>query len=224
MEHNSIFIAFLAGLLSFLSPCVLPLIPAYISFISGLSIDELKKPGKCMSGILIGTSLFILGFSLVFVSLGASATYLGNFMLTNKVILRLILGIIVILFGLHLLGIFNIKFFQYEKKFHIKKKPLNILWAFFIGISFALGWTPCIGPILGSILTLAATKETVSEGMILLSAYSLGLGVPLLLTSITLGTFFTFFSQIRRYFKIISLISGILLIGVGLLIMSGYKI
>jgi len=224
MGYNSIFIAFGAGLLSFVSPCVLPLIPAYISFASGISIDELKETNKDMRGILISTILFILGFSLVFVSLGASATYLCNFILTNKVILRLILGIIVILFGLHLIGIFNIKFLQYEKRLHIKKKPVNILGAFFIGLAFALGWTPCIGPILGSILTLAATKETVSEGIILLTAYSLGLGLPFLLTGMAIGSFFTFFSQIKRYFKIISVISGILLIGIGLLIMSGSKI
>lgn len=224
MESISIFMALGAGLLSFLSPCVLPLIPAYISFISGISIKELKDTDKGMPGILIATILFILGFSIVFILLGASATYMSSFMLTNKEILQFILGIIVILFGLHLLGLFNIKFLQYEKKIHLKKKPTNILGAFFIGLAFAFGWTPCIGPMLGSILTLAATKETLSGGVILLSAYSLGLGVPFFLTSMAIGSFFTLFSQIRRYFKTISVISGILLIGIGFLIMSGYKI
>lgn len=221
MEHISIFIAFVAGVLSFLSPCVLPLIPAYISFVCGLSIDELKEMNKGIRWILIGTILFILGFSCVFVSLGASATYISSFMSTNKGPFRIILGIIVMLFGVHFLGIFNIKFLQYEKKFHIKKRPANILGSFLIGVAFAFGWTPCIGPILGSILGYAATKDTVSEGIILLSSYSLGLGIPFLLTSIAIGTFFTLFSKIKKYFKTISAISGILLIVVGILIMIG---
>lgn len=218
MEHISLFIAFGAGLLSFLSPCVLPLIPAYISFISGLSVDELKGTEKPLAGILIGTVLFILGFSCVFVALGASATYLSSFMLVHTQILRLILGIIVIIFGLHLLGLFNLKFLQYEKKLHIRKRPMSILGAFPVGMAFGFGWTPCIGPILGAILGYAATKETVGQGILLLSAYSLGLGLPFLLTSIAIGSFLVFFSKINRYFKVISIISGILLIGVGILI------
>ncbi|MEW6096593.1 MAG: cytochrome c biogenesis protein CcdA [bacterium] len=219
MEHISLFIAFVAGLLSFLSPCVLPLIPAYISFVTGLSIDELKDTDKGMTGIIIGTVLFILGFSCIFVLLGASATYISSFMTSNKEILHLILGIIVIIFGVHFLV--PIKSLQYEKRFHIKKRPTNILGSFLVGIAFALAWTPCIGPILGSILTLAATKDTVCDGIILLTSYSLGLGLPFLVTSIAIGSFFTFFSKIRRYFRIISVISGVVLIGVGILIMMG---
>ncbi len=218
MEHISIFIAFGAGLLSFLSPCVLPLIPAYISFISGLSVDELSGAEKPLAGILTGTILFILGFSCIFVALGASATYISGFMFAHLQIFRLILGIIVIIFGLHLLGIFNLKFLQYEKRIHLRKRPTNILGSFCIGLSFAFGWTPCIGPILGSILGYAATKETLWQGILLLSAYSLGLGLPFLLTSIAIGSFLVFFSKISKYFKVISVVSGILLIGVGLLI------
>ncbi|MDI6736779.1 MAG: cytochrome c biogenesis protein CcdA [bacterium] len=220
MEHISIFIAFGAGVLSFLSPCVLPLIPAYISFISGLSVDELKGAEKPLAGILTGTVLFILGFSCVFVALGASATYISGFMLAHAQILRLVLGIIVIIFGCHLLGLFNLKFLQYEKRVHLKKRPANIFGSFFIGIAFAFGWTPCIGPILGSILTLAATKETIGQGILLLSAYSLGLGLPFLLTSIAIASFLAFFSKISKYFKVISVVSGILLIGVGILIIG----
>ncbi|MFH1562399.1 MAG: cytochrome c biogenesis protein CcdA [Nitrospirota bacterium] len=221
MENISIFIAFGAGLLSFLSPCVLPLIPAYISFISGLSIDELKRAEKPYAGILIGTILFILGFSCVFVALGAGATYISSFMFAHTQTLRLVLGIIVIIFGLHLLGLFNLKFLQYEKRVHLKKRPANILGSFFIGVAFAFGWTPCIGPILGSILGYAATKESVWQGILLLSAYSLGLGIPFLLTGIAIGSFLTFFSKISRYFKVISVVSGLLLIGVGILIIIG---
>jgi len=228
MENISIFIACGAGILSFFSPCVLPLIPAYISFISGLSIDQLKdrepKKIKGMIGILMSTVLFITGFSCVFILLGASVTYISSFMASNKEILRLILGVIVIIFGIHLLGIFNIKFLQYEKRLHIKKEPTAIFGSFFIGAAFAFGWTPCIGPILGSILGYAATQENVRQGIILLSAYSLGLGLPFLLTSVAIGSFFTFFHRIRRYFKVISMVSGILVIGIGILMISGYKL
>ncbi|MEW6481472.1 MAG: cytochrome c biogenesis protein CcdA [bacterium] len=218
MDEVSLLIAFSAGLLSFLCPCVLPLFPAYISFISGLSVDKLQDaPGrKGLKKILIATFLFILGFSSIFVLLGASATYMGRFILSHKGIIRIILGIIVIIFGLHLLGAFKIGFLQYEKRFHFKKRPATILGSFLIGIAFGFGWTPCIGPILGSILSLAATEESVKQGILLLAFYSLGLGLPFLLVSMGISTFFAFFSKIRRYFSAISVISGILLIGVGI--------
>lgn len=231
MEHISIFIAFLAGLLSFLSPCVLPLIPGYISFICGLSIDEISsscttesKGINNMIGILLSTGLFILGFSFVFVALGASVTYISSFLFAYKNIIQIILGIIVLAFGIHLTGLFSVKFLQYEKRFHINKKPVNILSSFLIGVAFAFGWTPCIGPILGSILGLASTKETVSDGIILLSFYSLGLAIPFILTSITIGSFFAFFNKAKRYFKAISVISGILLIGVGIYMIIGCRL
>ena len=227
MKMVSLLIAFGAGILSFFSPCILPLIPAYLSFITGISADKLKgmgAPRKARGNpgrILPGTILFILGFSLVFISLGASASFLGNLIFANRRIIRLVGGIIIIIFGLHVAGVFNIKYLQYEKRFHLKSKPANWLGSFFVGVVFALGWTPCVGPILASILTLAATEETVGQGILLLSFYSLGLAVPFLLVSIFVGWILGIFAGVKRRLRVISLISGILLMGVGTWIIFG---
>ena len=162
VKDISIFIAFLGGLISFVSPCVLPLIPGYLSFISGVSIEEMKdkdERSKVLKKVTINSIFFILGFSLVFILLGASSTFLGNFLLANKFsIFNRIAGAIVILFGLHLLGIFKISFLNYEKRVHIKKKSFGLLGSFLIGFAFAFGWTPCVGPILAPILGIAATQ------------------------------------------------------------------
>lgn len=224
MKDVSLFVAFSAGVLSFLSPCVLPMIPLYLSFISGLSINELSSTEgkkKALGRVLVSAIFFVLGFSCVFISLGASATYISRFILGYERILRPVLGIVVIIFGVHLSGIFNIRFLQSEKRFHLTKIPKNLLGSFLLGLAFALGWTPCIGPILGTILGFAATAETVKEGVILLSFYSLGLGLPFILASIALGTFLSSLEKIKRYFRLISIISGILIIGAGILMVAG---
>ena len=183
------FVAFGAGLISFLSPCVLPLIPGYISFISGSSINELLENKKINILPLI---LFTLGFSFVFIMFGAVASYLGQVLLQNSQTLRVIAGLIIIIFSLQLIGIININFLNFEKKIYTKKNN-NIWFSFIIGMAFGFGWTPCIGPILGSILALASTEETVFKAIILLSFYSLGLAIPFILSGYLMQRFLIVF-------------------------------
>jgi cytochrome c-type biogenesis protein len=226
MKDISLFVAFSAGIVSFLSPCVLPMIPLYLSYISGLSINELsnaESKKKALGRVLISTILFVLGFSSVFVLLGASATYISNLISTHKRIIGLILGVVAIIFGTHLSGIFNIRLLQSEKRLHLTKIPKNFLGSFLLGFAFFLGWMPCIDPILGTILGFAATKERVMDGVILLSFYSLGLGLPFILAGVALDAFLSFSDKIKRYFRLISTISGMLIIGLGILMISGYK-
>ncbi|MFH1783812.1 MAG: cytochrome c biogenesis protein CcdA [bacterium] len=223
-QEISLIVAFMAGFAAFISPCVLPLIPAYISFITGVSVKELSSAdtkSKNVSKIILPTLFFILGFSLIFIILGASATFLGSFFLKNQRILQIIGGIIVVIFGLHMAGAFKLKFLEHEKRFSMNRRPLTVIGAFIAGVVFALGWTPCVGPILASILLYAGTQETVSEGIKLLSAFSLGLGIPFLLTSIAIGSFLSVFDRIKKYFRIISILSGIILVIMGILIMTG---
>lgn len=219
-DEVQIITAFGAGLLSFFSPCVLPLIPAYICFITGLSVEELNLSGYKSDGkgknILPESILFVLGFSTVFIALGASATFLGTFLFENLTILKIIGGLIIVIFGLHVSGLLNIRFLQYEKKFNISKKPLNKLGALLVGMVFGFGWTPCVGPILGSILMLAATKESMGQGIILLIFYSLGLGIPFIVMGFAVGRMLSLFARVKQYFKIISIISGILLVFIGI--------
>lgn len=224
-QQISILVAFLAGVLSFFSPCILPLIPAYICFITGLSMDELtgensndRNTRKILSNII----LFILGFSIVFIVLGASATFLGNIIIKNQKILRIIGGIVIIAFGLHIAGLFKIKYLEYEKKIHLRNKPiLGGFGSLIVGMTFAIGWTPCIGPILGSILTFAATKNTLSRGILLLSSYSLGLALPFLITGLAVNRILKLFTKVKKYIQIISVLSGVLLIIIGILVLSG---
>lgn len=215
--------AFGAGLLSFFSPCILPLVPAYICFITGLSAEELgiskKKDFGKIRTVLPESLLFILGFSIVFVILGASVTFLGSFLFAKMKIIKIIGGLIVIFFGLHISGLFNVKFLQYEKKFHFKSKPITKFGSFLVGMVFGFGWTPCVGPILGSILMLAATKDSMVKGILLLSFYSLGLGLPFFLLSMGVGYMSGLFLKVKRHFKLISVVSGILLIVIGIGIM-----
>ncbi|MBN3038175.1 MAG: sulfite exporter TauE/SafE family protein [Candidatus Omnitrophica bacterium] len=222
-DNLQIFSAFGAGLLTFFSPCVLPLIPVYICFITGLSLQELTDTQEKVQAkkkiILTEAILFILGFSLVFVALGATAGYIGSFFMANKKILRLIGAAVLILFGLYLTGLFKLRLLEQEKRIHLKAKPVSWLGSFFVGMAFGLGWTPCVGPILGGILVMAATKETLLEGMFLLSAYSLGLAIPLLLVSIGVKRAMDIFTKVKMHFKIIKLTSGILLIAIGIGIM-----
>jgi len=221
--------AFGAGLLSFFSPCILPLIPAYVCFITGLSAESLNtvtsRDFKKIKAILPESLLFIFGFSTIFIILGASAGFLGSFLFANQKIIKIAGGLIVIVFGMHISGLFNIRALEYEKKLHLKNKPVTKFGSFLVGMVFGFGWTPCIGPILGSILMLAATKNSVLKGILLLSAYSLGLGVPFFLLSMGMQYTLGLFSRIKKYFKLISIVSGLLLVAIGIgIIVSGYRL
>jgi cytochrome c-type biogenesis protein len=210
-----------AGFLSFLSPCVLPLLPSYVSFTTGISFDDLTQ-GSDRGAVKRATALhslsFILGFSLVFVTLGASATYAGQFMNQHMDILRKIGGVIVIILGLHFAGWIRLDFLQKGKKWHLKEKPLGYAGSVLVGASFGLGWTPCIGPILGSILMYAATTQNLAHGTFLLAAYSIGLAVPFFTASLAFNSFLSTFKKIGPYMRIITIVSGLLLIGMGFLI------
>ena len=209
-------IAFSAGLISFLSPCVLPLIPGYISFISGQSLNELLESRKIN---LLPLILFSLGFSFVFIIFGATASILGKFLLQNSQQLRIVAGIIIIIFSLQLLGIFNINFLNLEKKIYTKKSS-NIWFSFIVGMAFGFGWTPCIGPILGSILALASTEDTISRAIILLSFYSLGLAIPFVLSGYLIQRFLVFSRNFKKNIKLVSKIGGVTLLITGVLILT----
>ena len=209
-------IAFGAGLISFLSPCVLPLIPGYISYISGQSLQEILNQKKINFFPLI---LFCLGFSTVFVLLGASASFLGQTLLQNSEVLRISAGIIIIIFSLQLIGIINIPYLNLEKRFDAKESR-NILFPYVIGLAFGFGWTPCIGPILGSILALASIEETLSRAVILLISYSLGLAIPFVLSGYLIQRFLLFSKNFKKNINLISKIGGITLLVTGILILT----
>ena len=211
-----LFIAFGAGLISFLSPCVLPLIPGYISFISGASLNELLKNKKIN---LIPLILFTLGFSFVFIMFGAAASYLGQVLLQNSQTLRVIAGLVIIIFSLQLIGIVNISFLNFEKKVYTKRNN-NIWFSFIVGMAFGFGWTPCIGPILGSILALASTEETIFKAIILLSFYSLGLAIPFVLSGYLMQRFLIFSKNFKKNINLVSKIGGIILLITGILILT----
>tara|TARA_Y100000994_G_C15633531_1_gene418099 strand:- start:235 stop:942 length:708 start_codon:yes stop_codon:yes gene_type:complete len=211
-----IFIAFGAGFISFLSPCVLPLIPGYISFISGQSLNEILVSKKINFFPLI---LFCFGFSTVFIILGASASFLGQTLLQNSEILRIVAGIVIIIFSLQLLGIINISFLNLEKRFDTKRSE-NILFPYLIGLAFGFGWTPCIGPILGSILALASIEETLFRAVTLLSFYSLGLAIPFILAGYLTQKFLIFSKNFKKNINMISKIGGTILIVTGFLILT----
>ena len=210
------FVAFGAGLISFLSPCVLPLIPGYISFISGASLNELLENKKINIFPLI---LFTLGFSFVFIMFGAAASYLGQVLLQNSQTLRVIAGLVIIIFSLQLIGLINISFLNFEKKVYTKRNN-NIWFSFIVGMAFGFGWTPCIGPILGSILALASTEETIFKAVILLSFYSLGLAIPFILSGYLMQKFLMFSKNFRKNINLVSRIGGIILLITGILILT----
>ena len=210
------FVAFGAGLISFLSPCVLPLIPGYISYISGQSLQNILESKKINIFPLI---LFCLGFSSVFVILGASASFLGQALLQNSEVLRIIAGIIIIIFSLQLLGLINISYLNFEKRFDAKESR-NILFPYIIGLAFGFGWTPCIGPILGSILALASIEETLSRAILLLIFYSLGLAIPFVLSGYLIQRFLLFSKNFKKNINIISKSGGIILLITGILILT----
>ena len=208
-----IFIAFGAGLISFLSPCVLPLIPGYIAYISGSSLNELLEKKDVN---LLPIILFTFGFSIVFIIFGASATYLGKFLLSNSFPLRIIAGVIIIFFSLHIIGIINIKFLNYEKKIYADRNN-TVFSSILIGMAFAFGWTPCIGPILGSILILASTTENIGKGILLLSSYSLGLAIPFILSGYLIQKFILLSKNIKKKMNVITKVGGVLLFLTGIL-------
>ena len=210
------FVAFGAGLISFLSPCVLPLIPGYISFISGASLNELLENKKINIFPLI---LFTLGFSFVFIMFGAAASYLGQVLLQNSQTLRVIAGLVIVIFSLQLIGIINISFFNFEKKIYTKKNN-NVWFSFVVGMAFGFGWTPCIGPILGSILALASTEETIFKAIILLSFYSLGLAIPFILSGYLMQRFLMFSKNFKKNINIVSKGGGVILLITGILILT----
>src|SRR5512143_26207 len=188
-------IAFTAGLLSFLSPCVLPLIPSYITFITGLSLDDV---GKARRAALTHGVLFVLGFSLIFLALGATATVIGRVLLTQREWLARIGGVIIIIFGLYLLGVLNIGAFGRERRMHLADKPAGYLGTLVVGVAFGAGWTPCIGPILGSILVYSGSQADLSRGVLLLTFYSLGLAIPFLLSALAIERFIKIFQRLKR--------------------------
>lgn len=215
-------VAFAAGMLSFLSPCVLPLVPSYISFVAGVGLEELESGGSGVRRTALAHSvLFVVGFSLVFMALGASASHLGQLLREHQVWIARIGGVLVILFGLHLLGLTPVRFLNRERRFQLQKKPLGYTGSFVVGIAFGAGWTPCIGPILGGILTYSATREGMLEGLRLLGFYSAGLALPFLLSAVGLSWFLEASRRFRRYIPWVERVSGLLLVAVGLLLIGG---
>lgn len=225
MEPTSITIgtSFLAGILSFLSPCVLPLVPGYITYLAGVTLEELEEGisrKAILKDVLGNALLFVLGFSLIFIALGAGATVVGGWLRANLPALLKIGGVIVILMGLHLSRLLPIPWLYRERRLQVDKKPVGYLGSLVVGMAFAFGWTPCLGPILAGILTLASTQQTVQQGIGLLTVYSAGLGIPFLLTGLAIGSFFGFYRWVRRYIGILERVSGLLLVLIGVLLVT----
>ncbi len=211
-------VAFVAGLLSFLSPCVLPLVPSYIGFLTGMTLPEMAGRRRLA---LVHALLFVAGFSLVFVLLGASATALGRALNIYQVWLQRVGGVLIIAFGLLCLGVFKWDILSFERRVHLERKPVGFLGSVLVGMAFAAGWTPCIGPVLGGILGLAATSSDLSRGMLLLGVYSAGLAVPFLIAAVAVESFFGWFQRFRRFLPWVMRVSGVLLIFVGILLVTG---
>jgi cytochrome c-type biogenesis protein len=235
MEENvTLLAAFGAGLLSFISPCVLPLVPGYLSYISGVSLDEMRGTGAVASGgtvavaaapdvrrrVLISSLAFILGFSLVFTAVGATASIVGQFVAGRLTFFSRLAGIVIIIFGLHTMGVLRIEWLYQEKRLEAGRQPAGPFGAMLVGIAFAFGWTPCIGPILSGILFLAGAQDTVGQGVRLLAIYSLGLGVPFLAAALAINRFFAAMAKIRRHYHAIEVVSGALLVAIGFLIFT----
>jgi len=214
--------AFLGGLLSFLSPCVLPLIPSYVSFITGISFEDFKHGDKARIRrlTLINSSSFVLGFSTVFVLLGVSSSFVGKYLAIYYDYIRIIGGIIVIILGLYVMGVLKLNFLASDKRVHLQSKPRGHFGSFIVGLTFGAGWTPCIGPILGSILLIASTTGSAMQGFYLLLVYSLGLAIPFMATSLAINSFIAHFSAIQKYMRYIMILSGLLLIGFGIILLT----
>ena len=214
--NTTLTISFLAGLISFLSPCVLPLIPGYISYISGNSLSNiLEKKNIDLTPII----LFTIGFSIVFIIFGAASTYLGQMLLQNSYELRIVAGLVIVILSLHIIGIINIKFLNYEKRIELSSNT-SFFSPILIGMAFAFGWTPCIGPILGSILVLAATEESLNKGILLLFFYSLGLALPFILSGYLIQKFLIFSKNFKKNINLVSKIGGFILLITGVLILT----
>jgi len=227
MVHTQVTLvgALVAGLLSFLSPCVLPLIPSYITYLTGLSFADLQAEhttGRVRMQAMLHSLAFIAGFTTIFVLLGASATAIGTFLQEHMGEVRRVGGVLIVLFGIHIAGLFDFTMLLGEKRINIRNKPAGLMGSFLVGLVFAAGWTPCIGPILASILMVTATEETVLKGIALLLAYSFGLGIPFLLSAMALHQFLRFFNRYRRYIRLMEIVTGLFLIMVGVLIFTNY--
>ncbi|MSM40825.1 MAG: cytochrome c biogenesis protein CcdA [Geobacter sp.] len=217
--------AFFAGLLSFLSPCVLPLIPSYITYITGLSFADLQEEHpahKVRQQTIIHSLLFIAGFTIVFVLLGASATFIGGFLQEHMGLIRKVGGVLIIIFGIHVTGLVPIHALLGEKRVSIQRKPAGYLGSLLVGLAFAAGWTPCIGPILASILMVAATEDTVYHGIALLLTYSMGLAIPFFLSALAMHKFLVLFNRFKKHIRIFEIVTGLFLIVVGVMIFTNY--
>lgn len=225
MADVSLVAALGAGVLSFISPCVLPLVPGYISYVSGVSFEEMRggdgpRAGRSRRQMLVTSAAFVIGFSLVFIAFGASASALGHLLARYRGLLGKVAGAVVVVFGLHLSGVVRIRWLDQDTRRQTSARPAGPVGAGLVGVAFAFGWTPCIGPILGGILSIAASKNTVGEGILLLAVYSAGLGIPFLLTSLAVDTFFVASARIRRHYRVIERVAGLLLVVLGLLIFT----
>ena len=214
----NLLVAFSAGFISFLSPCVLPLIPGYISYISGQALDEIIKDNK---SVLLKTIFFSIGFSIVFISFGITASFIGKLLISYSNQLRIIAGIIIILFSLQFIGLINLKILNSETRFFTKNYNDNLIFPIIVGAAFGFGWTPCIGPVLGSILALAAIEENISKGILLLSFYSLGLAIPFIISGILIDKFLFFSKSFRKYISTITKVGGAILLLTGIAILTG---
>jgi|TARA_Y100000310_G_scaffold36298_1_gene34179 cytochrome c-type biogenesis protein len=214
----NLLIAFSAGFISFLSPCVLPLIPGYISYISGQTLDEIIGDNK---SVLLKTIFFSVGFSIVFISFGITASFIGKFLINHSNQLRIIAGLIIILFSLQLIGLINLKILNSEARFFTKNYRNNLIFPVIVGMAFGFGWTPCIGPILGSILALAAIEENINKGILLLSFYSLGLAIPFIISGVLIDKFLFFSKSFRKYISTITKVGGAILLLTGVTILTG---
>jgi cytochrome c-type biogenesis protein len=225
MADVDVFVAFAAGIFSFLSPCVLPLIPSYLSFVSGISFERMRSDQPLSRDrwrVVLNAIAFMVGFSLVFVSLGASASFLGSLFLGYRDVIRVMGGLLILLVGLYLLGLFKVSAFERYWQFNLKDKPAGYLGSILAGITFAVAWTPCVGPVLGAILALAGSSAEPSRGVLLLASYAAGLALPFFLSAIAINSFFQFSQAFRRYIHAFHLAGGILLVVAGLLLLTDY--
>jgi cytochrome c-type biogenesis protein len=225
MTEVNVFVAFAAGVFSFLSPCVLPLIPSYLSFVSGVSIEDMRggqAAARVRTRVVLNSLAFILGFSLVFISLGASASFLGGLFLGYRNIIRLAGGVFVVLVGLYLVGIFKIPALERYLQFNLRDKPAGYLGSVLVGITFAVAWTPCVGPVLGAVLALAGAAAEIGRGIFLLSSYAAGLALPFFLSALAVNSFLIFSQRFRRYIHAVHVMGGLLLIVVGVLLITDY--
>jgi cytochrome c-type biogenesis protein len=222
-KEISILIAFCAGFLSFVSPCVLPLIPSYLTYITGVSFKELtdaETRTKLRWATTSHSLLFIMGFSTIFILMGASASYLGQLLIRYQYWIMKGGGVLIIILGIHFTGMINLPFLQMERRFELKKKPLGYISSFLVGIVFAAGWTPCVGPILSTILLCASTSKSFTTGVVLLTFYSIGLGVPFFLSSLAFNSFLSAFERMKRYMRVITIVSGLFMICIGILLLT----